>query len=204
MAYRAVVDGAESVDDLGTGPGPGTGLGTESPDAAETTAAPQSVASRAFHSWLSMKTGVMIWLWYLNVLYWVAFFQSGHPEAFWAAISYVAVGPILVPMVWWQRGLTRLTGLIHLPWVPFTGYLGLRLFTDVLGPASSMADGAFFHLWLHGLFWSTLICVGFDVIDVIRWLAGERYVLGSPAAYAAGASKLARRELTSTRRGPAS
>ena len=200
MAYRAVVDGGESGDDIG----PGTGVGIESPDAAEITAAQQSVASRAFHSWLSMKTGVMIWLWYLNVLYWVAFFQPGRPEAFWAAISYVAVGPILVFMVWRQRGLTRLTGLIHLPWVPFTGYLGLRLFTDVLGPASSMADGRFYHPWLHAVFWSTLICLGFDVIDVIRWLAGQRYVLGSPAAHAAGASKLARRESTSTHRGPAS
>lgn len=173
-------------------------------DTAEPAAEHRSVASRAFHSWLSMKTGVMVWLWYLNVLYWVAFFQSGRPEAFWAAISYVAVGPILVAMVWWQRGLTRLTGLIHLPWVPFTGYLGLRLFTDALGPASSMADGRFYYLWLHAVFWSTLICVGFDVIDVIRWLAGERYVLGSPAAHAAGASKLARPGTIASRGGPVS
>jgi len=191
MAYRALLDTPEPA----AGP-------------ADLAADHGSVASRAFHSWLSMKTGVMVWLWYLNVLYWVAFFQPGRPEAFWAAISYVAVGPILVAMVWWQRGLTRLTGLIHLPWVPFTGYLGLRLFTDVLGPApsmgSSMAEGRFYFLWLHAVFWSTLICVGFDVIDVIRWLAGERYVLGSPEAHAAGASKRARPGAIPSRRGPAS
>lgn len=201
MAYRAPLDVSEPADGLGAGID--NDAAAEGPAAAEivapaeVAAAKQSVASRVFHSWLSMKTGVMAWLWYLNVLYWVAFFQTDRPEAFWAAISYVAVGPILVAMVWWQRGLTRLTGLIHLPWVPFTGYLGLRLFTDVLSPASSMADGTLYYLWLHVVFWSTLICVGFDVIDVVRWLAGEHYVLGSPAAYAAGASKLARRGPTS-------
>lgn len=181
MASRSPIDTAQSADELG--------VGHDSMAARQ-----QSVTGRVFRSWLSMKNGVMAWLWYLNVLYWAAFFQPGRAEAFWAALSYVAVGPILVLMVWRQGGLTRLTGLIHLPWLPFTGYLGLRLFTDALGPASSMADGTFYHLWLHGLFWSTLICLGFDVVDVIRWLAGERYVLGSPAAHAAGASKLARRE----------
>jgi len=204
MAYRVLLDTPEPASGPGSGPGPGDRTGTESPASTEPAIENRSDASRAFHSWLSMRTEVMVWLWYLNVLYWVAFFQPGRPEAFWAAISYVAVGPILVAMVWWQRGLTRLTGLIHLPWMPFTGYLGLRLFTDVLGPASSMADGGFYHAWLHAVFWSTLICVGFDVVDVIRWLAGERYVLGSPEAYAAGASKLARRGPTPPRPEPAS
>lgn len=172
----------------------------ESPASADLAAARQSVASRVFHSWLSIKTGVMAWLWYLNVLYWIAFFQLDRPEAFWTAVSYLAVGPILLGMVWWQRGLTRLTGLIHLPWVPFTVYLGLRLLTDVLGPAASMADGAFYYLWLHAVFWATLICVVLDVVDAIRWLAGERHVFGSPAAYAAGASKRARRGTLPSRR----
>jgi hypothetical protein len=67
-----------------------------------------------------------------------------------------------------------------------------------------MADGSFYYTWLHVVFWSTLICVVFDVIDVIRWLAGERYVLGSPAAYAAGASKLARPGAIPSRQGSVS
>jgi len=198
MTHRALCEISE--------PAVGRGAGNDPESAAppDLAGVRQSVTSRVFHSWLSMKTGVMAWLWYLNVLYWIAFFQLDRPEAFWAAISYLAVAPILLGMVSWQRGLTRLTGLIHLPWVPLTVYLGLRLLTDVLGPAASMADGAFYFLWLHAVFWSTLICVGFDAIDVIRWLSGERHVFGSPAAYAAGASKLARGGTLPARREPAS
>ncbi|MFU8814362.1 MAG: hypothetical protein ACNA7W_03390 [Pseudomonadales bacterium] len=146
----------------------------------------------AYRSWSAMKSGVMVWLWYLNVIYWIGFFHLDRPEGRWAVVAYLAVGPVIVMMVVAQRGLTRLSGLIHLPWVPFVLWLGLRLYTDALGPAVSSAGGWSFLAWLHLLFWSTLICLVLDVLDVARWLAGERYVIGTPAAHAAGASKLAR------------
>ncbi|MGB0513417.1 MAG: hypothetical protein ACPGJE_01100 [Wenzhouxiangellaceae bacterium] len=146
----------------------------------------------AWQSWSAMQNWVMVWLWYLNVLYWVGFFYLSHAEAKWALISYAAIGPIVTVMIIKQRGLTRLSGLIHIPWLIFTVYLGLRLYSDALGPALTAADGgAFYAAWLHVVFWSTLICVVLDIIDVGRWFAGERYVLGTPAAQAAGASKLA-------------
>lgn len=141
-------------------------------------------------SWLSMKNWVMAWLWYLNVLYWIGFFYLDRIEAAWAIASYLAVGPILVIMVRSQRGLTRLSGLIHIPWVPYVGYLGLRLYTDALGEPASAADGVFYFTWLHVVFWSTAVCLALDFADVVRWWRGERYVLGSAAAHAAGASKL--------------
>jgi len=147
----------------------------------------------ALRSWWSMKTWVMVWLWYLNVLYWVGFFYLARPEAFWAIMAYLAVGPFVIALVSRQRGLTRLTGLIHLPWVPLLVYLWLRLFTDGLGPAPTPAGDPLYYFWIQLVFWSTLVCVALDIVDVMRWLAGERYVLGSPAAAAAGASKLAPR-----------
>jgi len=146
----------------------------------------------AFRSWRSMKTWVMAWLWYLNVVYWGAFLFLDRPEAWWALAAYLAVGPFIVAMVRTQRGLTRLSGLIHLPWVPFAVYLGLRLFTGTLGAPVAAADSALYYGWLQILFWSTIICLGFDAVDVARWLRGERYVIGTPAAYAAGASRDAR------------
>jgi hypothetical protein len=133
----------------------------------------------------------MAWLWYLNLLYWGAFAWLPRPEAVWTLVAYLAVGPLIVVMIRAQRGLTRLAGLIHLPWVPLTLYLGLRLFTDILGPGLSPATDGLFHGWLLLLFCSTLVCLALDAADVVRWLAGERYVLGTPAAAAAGASKLA-------------
>lgn len=146
----------------------------------------------AIRSWKAMKTWVMAWLWYLNGIYWIGFVHLDRPEGRWAVVAYLAVGPMIALMLMSQRGLTRLWGLIHLPWAPFAIWLGLRLYTDALGPAVSLADGWFFLAWLHLLFWSTLVCLVFDVVDVARWLTGERYVIGTPAAHAAGASKLAR------------
>lgn len=145
----------------------------------------------ALLSWLSIKPLVMVWLWYLNVIYWVAFLYWPKPEAVAAVVSYVAVAPLVAWMIDRQRGLTRLSGLIHLPWIPFAVYLGFRLFSDELGPRLSLESDGVFYGWLILVFWSTVICLILDVVDVMRWLAGQRYVLGTPAAAAAGASKLA-------------
>lgn len=150
-------------------------------------------AQTAWQSWLAMKNWVMVWLWYLNILYWIGFFFLPHTEAMWALISYAAIGPIVTIMVIKQRGLTRLSGLIHTPWLIFTIYLGLRLYSEGLGPVvTATAEEPFYAAWLHVLFWSTLTCVVTDIVDVARWFFGERYVLGTPAAHAAGASKLSR------------
>jgi len=146
----------------------------------------------AFRSWRAMKPWVMAWLWYLNVIYWIGFLHLDRPEGRWAVAAYLAVGPVIALMLVVQRGLTRLSGLIHLPWAVFVAWLGLRLHTEALGPSVSFADGWLLLAWLHLLFWSTLICLAFDAVDVARWLAGERYVIGTPAAHAAGASKLAK------------
>lgn len=151
-----------------------------------------STGRAAYRSWSSMKTWVMAWLWYLNIAYWVAILFLPRPEAFWALVSYVSIGPFIALMIISQRGLTRLSGLIHVPWIPFTAYLALRLFTDALGSRIGLVQYPLYFFWLQIVFWSTLVCVSLDVIDVIRWFAGERYVLGTPAAAAAGASKLAR------------
>lgn len=146
----------------------------------------------AWRSWRSMKPPVMAWLWYLNILYWVGFLYVDRPEAFWALVSYFAIGPLIVVMIARQRGLTRLSGLIHLPWLPFTLYLGLRLLAGGAGDAPPSADAAVYGIWLRLVFWSTLICVTLDVVDIVRWFAGERYVLGTPAAAARGASRASR------------
>ena len=103
------------------------------------------------------------------------------PEAQWALISYVAIGPLIAGVVWPQRGFTRLSGLIHLPWLAYTLWLGLRLWTET--------PGGLYGIWLHVVFWSTALCLAFDIVDVVRWLRGTRYRLGTPAAVAAGASK---------------
>ena len=92
-----------------------------------------------YRSWASMNTGVMIWLWYLNAIYWLALLYPSEPEALWALVAYVSIAPIIAVIAIGQRGLTRLSGLIHVPWLLYTIYLFLRLFTDVLGPALTLS-----------------------------------------------------------------
>lgn len=145
----------------------------------------------AMQSWLAIKNRVMIWLWYLNILYWLGFFFLPHAEAFWALISYAAIGPIVGAMIIKQRGLSRLSGLIHIPWLIFSIYLGLRLYSGALGPAvTANAEEPLYVVWLYVVFWSTFVCILLDIFDVGRWFAGEKYILGTPAAHSAGASKL--------------
>ena len=153
------------------------------------------LGTAVFRSWSSMKNPVMAWLIYLNILYLFGFFFLDHDEAMWALVSYVAIGPLIVVMFISQRGLTRLTGLIHLPWLAYVVYLAIRLFTDWAGAAVDTGDGTFFFYWIQLVFWSTAICVAFDMWDVYRWtFKRERFVLGTPAAAASNASKLARQD----------
>ncbi len=129
-----------------------------------------------------MKTWMMVYLWALNAVYWPAFGRLDQPESQWAAISYIAIAPNLVVMLPLQRGLTRLTGLIHIPWLIYVIWLGLRLFTDLAGSAANSP-------WLQVVFWSTLACVLYDITDVVKWFQGHRYRYGTPVAVTAGASK---------------
>lgn len=148
-----------------------------------------SLGAAAFRSWRSMKGWVMTWLWYLNILSWTAIFFLPRAEAQWALIAYAAIGPFIGVMIVAQRGLTRLAGLIHLPWVPFTAYLGLRLYSDLLGSRIAPGSDPVFAIWAQMAFWSLLLCLALDSFDIWRWLRGERYVLGTAAAAAAGASR---------------
>lgn len=65
---------------------------------------------------------MMAWLWYSNLLYWVFFFYLEFCEAFWAAVSCLMIGPTGKLLITRQRGLSRLAGLMPLPWQAFVIY----------------------------------------------------------------------------------
>lgn len=137
-----------------------------------------------FRSWKSMKTWVMTWLWFLNAVYWPAFFWLDRIEARYAVVAYLMVLPFIVGLFVRQRGLTRLSGIIHLPFLVLIIWLFPRVFP-------STHDGLY-GLWLQTLFWATTVCVIFDAVDVVRWFRGERFRLGTPEAVAQRASKAAK------------
>jgi hypothetical protein len=145
---------------------------------------------RIGRSWLGMKTWVKVWLFVLNGVFLTAFAFSRDPIAFWTLAAYVASGPLLLAMMRAQGGLTRLLGVAHLvPWLPLVAYLGARLGTAAAGPRIVPAADPGLFAYVVVLLASVGVCLAFDVWDVVRWMRGERFVLGSRAAHEAGASR---------------
>lgn len=140
-------------------------------------------------SWMAMKTWVKVWLFLLNGLFLLALVFLPRPSAWYILLGYLASGPLLLGFMLIQRGLTRLLGLAHLiPWIPLLVYLVLRLTTTSVGPRIAFAGAPLYTSYLITLTAAVGVCLALDVLDVVRWLRGERYVLGSPAAAEAGAS----------------
>jgi hypothetical protein len=132
-------------------------------------------------SWLSLKTWVKLWLFVLNIVFLISVFFLDEPVGFWIFVAYIVSGMFLFVILGIQRGLTRLLGLGHLvPGIPLIIYLVMQL--------SKLSDPL-----LIGYIWLVLLtfgmCLILDILDVIRWFLGERYVMGSNEAYQAGASK---------------
>lgn len=137
-----------------------------------------------------MKTWVKIWLFFLNLVLLGSLAFLYDPIGRAAALAYVAAVFILMSIVVAQRGLTRLCGLGHLiAWVPLMAYLFLRLGSEAAGPQLTFSSDP--RLFAYAVVFVSAIglCLVMDVIDVLRWIRGERYVLGTEEAFRAGASK---------------
>ena len=78
-------------------------------------------------------------------------------------------------------------------WLPLLVYLDLRLVGDIAGPRIDPATQPALFAWALLLGVTLAICLALDAWDVVRWLRGERYILGTDQAYRAGASNLSSR-----------
>ena len=152
--------------------------------------ASRSVWRRIGRSWLALKTWVKVWLFFLNLVLLGSVFFLDDPAGRWTLIAYFAAGPLLLAIMRFQRGLTRLLGLAHLiPWTPLQVYLLLRVMSDVAGPRlTADRDPALFGYVILVL-GTVGACLALDVYDLVRWLRGERFVMGSEEAHRAGASR---------------
>ncbi len=151
---------------------------------------PRTTFQRIAASWLSMKPWVKTWLFFLNAVFLSAFAFPEDPAPQWILLAYAASGPLLVWIMGKQRGLSRLLGVAHLvPWVPLLIYLVLRLTSNVAGPTVSFTVVPFLAGYLYLLLACLVVCLSLDAWDVVRYVRGERYVLGSPDAVRAGASR---------------
>jgi len=149
-----------------------------------------STGRRIQLSWLSMKPVVKVWLFFLNAVFLAALLFPLQPLTIGVLVAYVAAGPLLAAFMIRQRGLTRLLGVAHIvPWVPLAGYLLLRLAGDAAGPRLNLDTHGALYAYVLLLLGTVSICLAFDIYDVVRWLRGERFVLGTPEAERAGASR---------------
>ena len=147
-------------------------------------------------SWKSMKLWVKIWLFYLNAIFiFCIFFWGDHEVITWILVAYLGSGPYLMSIIIPSGGLSRVLGLAHIvPWTPLCIYILLLLITPKtlhVRHLDTSTSGSFI-IYLVIFSASIMISLCFDYYDVYRWLKGERYILGSKEAAAAGASQLKR------------
>lgn len=115
-----------------------------------------------------MPLWVKLWLCVLNGVFLAAFAFWPAPIATLTLLSYIASGPLLLGMAAAQGGLTRALGITHL--VAFT-----PLLVWLLPQAGINGPEAHYALSLSV---SLIVCLGFDLSDLIRYLRGERQPLG--------------------------
>lgn len=132
-------------------------------------------------SWMALKTWVKIWLVFLNAVFLVVLEFTPDPVADWTIFAYAASAPLLLALAVDQRGLTRLLGIAHLvTWVPLVVYLLLRLTGDLAGPLITPATRPALFSYVLVLLATLVVCLALDAYDVVRWMRGERLVIGSP------------------------
>jgi hypothetical protein len=147
---------------------------------------------RVGRSWRGMKTWVKVWLFGLNAIFItaIAFIDRGH-LMLWTLVVYIACSPYLFVFIAAQKGLSRVLGMAHIvPFTPLLAYLLIRLSADTaLGTHVTWAHDPAYAVYLSVLAAALIFCLFFDYYDSIRWLRGERYLIGSQEAAARGASK---------------
>ena len=123
-------------------------------------------------SWLALPLWVKVWLFWLNGVFLAALFFVPSELSRIVLIAYVAAGPLLLAFAFFEGGLSRLMGLGHLlPWAPMVVWLVMWLWQTGLTSPDAVYGVV--------LAVTTMICLGFDIYDVRRWLRGDRAILGS-------------------------
>ena len=108
----------------------------------------------------------LVWLMLLvtiNLLVPLYFIQTVEAQF---TIAAMLAGAITQSYIHSRLGFVRLLGLAHVFWVPLVIWLGLRLSTIGLDNP--------FGIWLASLVLINTVSLIIDVVDVIRFISGER------------------------------
>lgn len=110
--------------------------------------------------------GWRIWFWVLILVNFVApLFFLQHASASLVLISYVIAGVVIV-VLHRRLGWVRLLGAGHFPWVVLLPFLVVQV--NTLFPTT------IYGAWLLTVIIVDVVALGIDIVDVIRYLRGER------------------------------
>jgi len=129
--------------------------------------------TRLWRSILGLPHWVQGWVTILIAANMASLWFLDHPIGQWTAIAAVAVAAMNLPIMLVQGGITRLMSFPHIVWVPLLFFI-----IDQLVGVDSPAVGS--SIWIFGVtvFVVNLISVMFDLLDIVRWVHGEREILG--------------------------
>lgn len=132
---------------------------------------PSAHAARIVASWRGLPGWVKLWLAALNAVFLAAIAFVPSDLARVVLVAYVASGPLLAGFAVLEGGLTRAMGLGHLlPWTPMLVWLLDALGRGLLSPAQAV--------YALCLATAVIVCLGFDLADLVRWWRGERAPIG--------------------------
>lgn len=114
----------------------------------------------------SMNMFWRIWLMmlmFVNSLMPLFFYQQIEAQLTFASfILGASIGVVLFKM----QGFTRLLGLMHIPWFPLIYFL--------IGRMAQIPMNSMFGIWMRVVILLNSISLVIDIIDVIRYLSGDR------------------------------
>ncbi len=114
---------------------------------------------------LSMPLLPRMWLMLLAAVNMASIAFIGHREA-QVVLAAMMLGAMIMAAVYAKLGFVRLLGVGHFHWIPMLVWLYGRL-------DAARADPAFYY-WLLALFAFNSASLVIDIVDVGRYLAGER------------------------------
>lgn len=115
-----------------------------------------------------MRSPVVVRVWLLALMsanLVVPLFYLHRMEAHWVLIASIA-GAILMTVLTGRYGFTRLLGLGHFFWIPLLWFLWTRL--------DQNPSDTFFGLWLRVVMVLNGVSLLIDLVDVVRYIAGDR------------------------------
>lgn len=128
--------------------------------------------SQLLQSMAGLPRWVQLWLPLLFGTNMAALFFLDSEVGRYTAVAFAVVCVFNMPMMFIQRGMTRLLAFPHFAWLPLLVYLGGQLWGADPLPAGALRNYATL------VFVFNTISLLFDAVDAAKWLRGGREVLG--------------------------